>query len=241
MKFKITLLLLVCSFSAYGNPVPDFPFIILTERIEKRVAPDLVKIRFSVVAYSETSSESLQILRDTGSQITELLKKNDVSLSLLESTQIDKRAKRARKDGVYNLNILGYETTQGFKLKLDDLKKYPQLMNELIEIDGVSGIDAFFESSMEEQHKADMIQELSSKARKKADTLAKAQSKTVRGVYGITTEGNFGEAYAVFTLQYEPRVYADVASPSSYGMDLTMMVPEYIEVKQRITVIYELE
>ena len=241
MRFKIALLLLIFSFSVYGNPVPKFPFIILTERLEKRVEPDLVKIRFSIVAYSETSKESLQTLRDSGNQVTELLKKHNVSLSSLESTQIDKRAKRARKDGVYNLNILGYETTQGFKLKLSDLEKYPQLMNELIEIDGVSGIDAFFESSLEEKHKADMIQELSAKARQKANTLAKAQSRSIKGVYGITTEGNFGEAYAIFTLQYEPRVYADAASPSSYGMDLTMMVPEYIEVKQRMTVIYELK
>ena len=142
---------------------------------------------------------------------------------------------------MYNLDVLGYETAQSFNLKLGDLEKYPPLMNELIAIDGVSGIEAFFESSNEERYKADMIQELSAKARQKADTLAKAQSKSVKGVYGITTEGNFGEAYAVFTLQYEPRIHANLASPSSYGMDLTMMVPEYIEVKQRMTVIYQLK
>jgi len=241
MKSIITILFLVSSVLAYANPVPEFPFIILTERIEKQVEPDVVKIRFGLVAYSPASSESLENLRTAGKSVIKLLNKYEIPLSLLESTQIDKRAKRARKDGVYNLDVLGYETAQSFNLKLGDLEKYPPLMNELIAIDGVSGIEAFFESSNEERYKADMIQELSAKARQKADTLAKAQSKSVKGVYGITTEGNFGEAYAVFTLQYEPRIHANLASPSSYGMDLTMMVPEYIEVKQRMTVIYQLK
>lgn len=162
-------------------------------------------------------------------------------MKLLESTQIDKEARRARKDGIYNLEILGYETRQGFNLTLSELKKYPGLMNELISIDGVTGIDALFKTTNEEKYKAEMIEELSAKARKKADALAKAQSRSVKRVYGITTEGNFGEAYAIFSLQYEPRIEADVGSLSRYGMDLTMMVPEYIVVSQRITAIYELK
>ena len=241
MKYIVTTFLLVFSGLAYSNPVPDFPFVILTERLEKQVEPDLVKIRFGLTAFSSTSSGSLEILRSAGKNVISLLKMHEISLNLLESAQIDKRAKRARKDGAYNLDILGYETTQGFKLKLSELKKYPALMNELISIDGVTGIEAFFESTQEERYKEEMIKELSDKARKKADTLAMAQSRTVKNVYGITTEGTFGEAYAIFSLQYEPRVMADLSMPSSYGMDSTMMVPEYIVVNQRMTVIYELK
>lgn len=239
MKPMIIILFLFSSVIANANPVPEFPFIILTERIEKRVQPDVVKIRFGLIAYSTTSTEALENLRTAGRSVIELLRKYEVPISLLESTQIDKNTKRARKDGVYSLDILGYETSQSFKLKMNDLEKYPAFMNELISIDGVSGIDAFFESSNEEEHKAELIQELSAKARQKADILARAQSKSVKSVYGVTTEGSFGEAYAVFSLLHEPSIYAKVSS-SAYGMDLTMMVPEYIEVAQRMTVIYEL-
>jgi uncharacterized protein YggE len=241
MKFIITIFLLVVSNFTYSNPVPEFPFIILTERLEKRVEPNFVKVRFGLTTYSSTSKASLELLRSAGDSVISLLKEHEIPLNLLESTQIDKRAKRARKDGAYNLGILGYETTQSFKLKLSDLKKYPPLMNKLISIDGVTGIEAFFESTQEEKYEEEMVYELSTKARKKADALAKAQSRSVKGVYGITTEGNFGEAYAIFSLQYKPRVMADLSMPSSYGMDSTMMVPEYIVVNQRITVIYELE
>jgi len=241
MRLLVTIIILAVSAVSHANPVPNFPFVILTERIEKRVAPDLVKIRFSLASYSSSSKESLDLLRASGEKIISLLNKHEIPLTLLESTQIDKNAKRARKDGAYNLDILGYETTQGFKLKLSKLAKYPQLMNELIAADGVTGIEAFFETTEEEKYKEEMIQELSVKARKKADALAEAQSRSVNSAYGITTEGNFGEAYAIFSLQHKPQVHADLSMPSSYGNDLTMMVPEYIVVNQRITVIYELK
>jgi len=240
MKQIIILILIISSAFVSANPIPEFPFVILTERLEKQIPPDLVKIRFSLTTYASTSKESLELLRVAGKSVITLLENHKIPLTLLESNQIDKSAKRARKEGTYNLDILGYETTQNFKLNLNDLKKYPTLMNKLIAIDGVTGIQSFFKSSQEEKFKEEMINELSVKARQKADTLAKAQSRKVKEVYGLTTEGNFGDAYAIFSLQFEPRVYA-MRSAGSYGMDLTMMVPEYIVVNQRITVIYELE
>lgn len=240
MKFLFVMLAFCGAMSANANPVPEFPFIILTDRIEKRVEPDLVTISFGLVAYDNQSSVSLEKLRFAGSNVIELLNKYEIPLTRLESTQIDKRVKRARQEGVYNLEILGYETTQNLNLKLSELQKYPALMNELVAIDGVSNIDALFESSTEEQQKSDMIKELSIKVRQKADILAKAQSRSVKGVYGMTTQSNFGEAYAVFSLQHEPMTYA-LSRSGAYSMDLTMMVPDHIEVSQQMTVIYELK
>ena len=239
MRALIVAIFVIFVGVANANPVPEFPFIILTEHIEKKVKPDVVKIRFSFVSYDKSSEKSLRQLKEGGKKIAELLKKHGIPIGQLESTQIDKRAKRARQDGAYNLDILGYETTQGFRLALANLEKYTPFMNDLIEFDGVASMDAFFESTQEEKYKQEMISELSAKAREKADTLASAQSKKVKGVYGITTEGTFGEAYAIFSLQYEPRAYALAGDVSS--LDLTLMVPEFIQVNQRMTVIYELK
>ncbi len=86
-----------------------------------------------------------------------------------------------------------------------------------------------------------MIVELSAKARKKADSLANAQSRKVKRVYGITTEGDFGQAYAIFSLEYNPQTYSVAMDASSYGMELVMAVPKFIKVGQRITAIYELK
>lgn len=223
-----------------ANPVPEFPFVIVTESIDKRVKPDLVKIRFNLVSFDKSSEKSLANVKGAGSQLLSVMKKFQLPVSALESTQIDKKTKRARRDGAYNLEILGYETSQNFKLTLSQLEKYPELMADLVAMDGLEGVEAFFETTKEEQYQSELINELSQKARTKAESLASAQSRKIKNVFGITTEGSFGQAYAIFALEFEPSTHALAMDVSSYDMDLTMMVPEFIEVRQRITAIYEL-
>ncbi|WHI52765.1 SIMPL domain-containing protein [Microbulbifer sp. MLAF003] len=241
MKYVLLALSLIISFSVFANPVPEFPFVIVTEKFEQEVKPDLVKVRFSLSAYDKSSDKAMDQLTKFSAQMLEILKSNEIPISNIESTQIDKTTKRARKDGAYNLDILGYEVQQGFNLRITDLTKYPSIMNQLIRLDGVQNIDAFFETTHEDEYKEKMIVDLSFKARKKADALAKAQSRTVKSVYGITTEENFGQAYATFSLEYSPQAYALAMEADSYGMDLVMAVPEFIKVGQRITAIYELK
>jgi len=241
MKLAVLVASFVISLSAIANPVPGFPFVIVTEKLEQEVKPDVAIVRFSILAYEESSNKAVEQLTKSTAMMLEALKKHGIQISQLESTQIDKSTKRARKDGTYNLEILGYEVQQGFNLTLTELDKYPGLMNELVRLDGVQNIDAFFETSKEEEFKEKMITELSAKARKKADALAQAQSRKVKNVYGITTEGNFGQAYAIFSLEYNPQEYALAMEADSYGMDLVMAVPEFIKVGQRITAIYELK
>lgn len=241
MKYIVSALALIFSFSVSANPVPEFPFVIVTEKLEQEVKPDLAKVRFSLLAYDKSSDKAMEQITKLSAQMLEILKNNEIPISNVESTQIDKSTKRARKDGAYNLDILGYEVQQGFNLRITDLKKYPSIMNQLIRLDGVQDIDAFFETAREDEYKEKMIVDLSFKARKKADVLARAQSRKVKSVYGITTEENFGQAYATFSLEYSPQAYALAMDAGSYGMDLVMAVPEFIKVGQRITAIYELK
>lgn len=241
MKYVLAALSLIISMSVFANPVPEFPFVIVTEKMEQEVKPDLAKVRFSLLAYDKSSDNAMEQLTKLSAQMLEILKNNGIPISNLESTQVDKSTKRARKDGAYNLDILGYEVQQGFNLRIADLTKYPSLMNQLVRLDGVQNIDAFFETTREDEYEEKMIVDLSLKTRKKADVLAKAQSRKVKSVYGITTEENFGQAYATFSLEYNPQAYALAMAADAYGMELVMAVPEFIKVGQRITAIYELK
>ena len=241
MKYILLVASLIIPLSTIANPVPEFPFVIVTEKLEKEVKPDVAKVRFSILAYEKSSSKAMENLTKSSAMMLEALKKNGILVSQLESTQIDKNTKRARKDGAYNLEILGYEVQQGFNLRVTELDKYPGLINDLIRLDGVQHINALFETSKEEEYQEQMITELSNKARKKADTLAQAQSRKVKTVYGITTEDSFGQAYAIFSLEYNPQEYALAMQESSYGMNLVMAIPEFIRVGQKITAIYELK
>lgn len=241
MKNVIFALALLVSFSVYANPVPEFPFVIVTEKLEQEVKPDLAKIRFSLLAYNKSSNTAMEQLTKLSAQMLEILKNHEIPILNIESTQIDKHTKRARKDGAYNLDILGYEVQQDFNLRMTDLTKYPSIMNQLFRLNGVQNINASFETTREEEYKEKMIFNLSLKARKKADFLAKAQSRTVKSVYGITTADNFGQAYATFALKYNPQQLVLAMNSRSYGMELVMAVPEYIKIEQHITAIYELE
>ncbi|WP_299946924.1 SIMPL domain-containing protein [uncultured Microbulbifer sp.] len=241
MKFVLLFISMMLPLSVLANPVPDFPFVIVTETAQEKVKPDLASIRFELIAYEKDSEKAMASLTRSSVKMLELLKEHDISVSQLESTQIDKRTKRARKEGVYDLEILGYEVEQSFTLELNTLEKYPAIINALVSIDGIQKVNGFFETSKKEHYRDKLIVELSQKTRKKADTLARAQSREVKSVYGITTEGHFGQAYAIFSLEYSPTMSAMVGSPDYYGMDLIMAVPEYINVQQRITAIYELK
>lgn len=237
----ILVLALIIPAFASANPVPDFPFVIVTEEMKTKVKPDIAKVQFGVVAYHASSETAMQTLTETTAKVVELLQQSGVALAQIESTQIGKTTKRARNDGAYNLEILGYEVSQAFTLTLNELEVYPTLMNKLVRLDGVQSIDAVFETTAEDTHKVAMIAELSKKARSKADALAKAQSRSVKSVYGITTEANFGQAYAIFSLEFDPQAVSFAMASGAYGADLIMAVPEFIEVGQRITSIYELK
>ncbi len=241
MKIGFLFFIAILSFPVLANPVPDFPFVIVTENLDKKVKPDYVKIRFNLLAYEQTSEKAIESLTKSSVQMLKVLEEHGVSMKKLKSTQIDKSTKRAHKDGAYNLDILGYEVTQGFNIELEELSNYPKLMSQLIKLNGVQNLDAFFETKKKKEYQDEMIVELSKKARAKAEALAKAQSRKVKGVYGITTEGTFGQAYAIFALEFEPNEVMMAYDAGAYGMDLIMSVPEYIQVNQRITAIYELK
>ena len=241
MRIGLLLSIIIFVFPAWANPVPEFPFVIVTETLDKKVKPDYVKIRFNLLAYESSSEKAIESLSKSSIQILKVLQKYEITDKDIKSTQIDKNTKRARKDGAYNLDILGYEVTQGFNVELENLSNYPEIMNGLVKLDGVQNLDAFFETKKRKEYQDEMIVELSQKAREKADALAQAQARKVKSVYGITTEGTFGQAYAVFALEFKPSEIMTAYDVSKYGMDLIMSVPEYIEVNQRITAIYELK
>ncbi|MEW5250723.1 SIMPL domain-containing protein [Microbulbifer sp. 2201CG32-9] len=241
MKIILLLTSLTIPLIALANPIPQFPFVIVTESIEKQVKPDVVNIHFEMVAFDKSSEEAMASLTKSSAKMLEILKAHNISQSQLKSSQVEKSTRRARKEGTYNLDILGYEVGQRFTLKLNNLEKYPALANALLRLEGAADINALFKTTKEEEHKDNLILELSTKARKKADKLAHAQSREVRKVYGITTEGNFGQAYATFSLEHNPPILAFAADPAPYGRDLILAIPEYIKVQQRITAIYELK
>ena len=233
-------MLLLLSASAVANPLPDFPFVIVSEKLTKQVKPDFVEVRFSIIAYDESSELAMGKLDNTATKVVSLLNELDIPKTKLEFSSINKEAKRDRKEQNFDLAILGYDVRQQLTLKLSELTKYPSFMKKLIAIDGVVRANSVFQLLNANDVKDKLITELSDKAKLKADSLAKAQGRQVKSVYGITTKDNFGEALAWFSLQSNSNSKYMLSSgyrPSNFEM----LVPEYIEVDQQITAIYKLK
>ncbi|MCL1050513.1 SIMPL domain-containing protein [Shewanella abyssi] len=242
MKIFISLILILLPFASSASPIPDFPFIIVTEEIEEKIKPDRVEVSFAIVAFDKSSKVAVQQLSQATSHVIDLLKEHQIELAQLESNQMNKHSKRARKDGVYDLEILGYNLEQSFTLTLTDLAVYPVLMNQLIMVEGVEGLFSHFSTSKETELQSTLLQKASLKVRIKADVLAEAQSRRVKSVYGITTEGSIADAYGRFSLSSSAAFATKYRLGSSHtSSDFMMTVPNSITLRQEITAVYELE
>ncbi len=164
------------AFPAWANPVPDFPFVIVTERLDKKAKPDYVKIQFNLLVYEGSSEKAVESLSRSAIQMLEVLEKYEISAKKIKSTKIDKNAKRARKDGFFNLDILDYEVTQDFSVEVENLSKYPEIMNGLFELDGVQNLDALFETKKKKEYQDEMIAEFSQKSARKGRNSCRSSS-----------------------------------------------------------------
>ncbi|QQX78301.1 SIMPL domain-containing protein [Shewanella sp. KX20019] len=238
MKRILILLLSLLPLSGNASSMPHFPFVIVNEEIEKQVKPDIATLSFSLMAFNKESKLSIEALSRSTAQVLALLKKYKIQESQLVSSQIYKSAERARKDGAYNLDILGYSVMQMLTLELMDLSLYPKLMVELLMIDGLEDIDSEFKSTKKTEIMSRLLSEVSTKARKKADALAKGQSRQVKSVYGITTKGSFDSSFDGFSLN---EIAYSYSAGSTNKVQLVMAIPETITISQTILAIYELK
>lgn len=140
MKIILIVLISLLPLFVKASPLPDFPFVIVNEKIEKEIKPDIATIHFSLTAFNQESLLAMEALSHSSTQVLALLKKYKIPQTQFSSSQVQKSAKRARREGAYELEILGYTVTQALTLELADLSFYPELMVELLMIDGLEDI-----------------------------------------------------------------------------------------------------
>ncbi|MEZ9200147.1 SIMPL domain-containing protein [Shewanella sp. 10N.286.54.B9] len=121
MKIILIVLISLLPLFAKASPLPDFPFVIVNEKIEKEIKPDIGTIHFSFMAFNQESILAMEALSRSTAQVLALLKKYKIPQSQLSSSQVYKSAKRAHREGAYKLEILGYTVTQALTLELVDL------------------------------------------------------------------------------------------------------------------------
>ena len=245
---KVTVLVMLV-FAIRGNvmasALPEFPFIGVRGEAEIDVKPDVVKLRFDVVAFSEKPGEALQQTQQRSSQLVALAEELGIPKENIESYGLVNETIRQsnRKNGYQPTEILGYEVSQSFSIKMTQLDKYSIFIDRLIALGNVTRVTPSFDVQNRDEIRRGLIAEASKDARQKAEALANAMGVRIKSVFAINQGTTFQSYFATFGLQEkvmsdQPRV---LALASMDHLSSNMLVPRSITIKNEVNVVYKIK
>jgi uncharacterized protein YggE len=239
MKILGYILLFAFSFNALASSIPDFPFVTVTGESTRKVVPDNAVINFEVVTFSKESSIANDDLNKTIQNIFTILKKSNVGTDNITSYETRKETKRAReKNGYNNLDILGYELSQTFEIKLDNLEYYSAITAELTQTNNIKSIASHFDTTKRETIEIELITEAGEKAKLKANHIALGLGVKIDSVFAINDSGSYKMFFATFGLDSDRGITFNMPNAS---ITSSMFIPKYIEISKSINVVYKLE
>lgn len=238
MKNILILFLAVIAWEVNASNLPDFPFVTVTGESIKKIEPDEVILGFSVITFDKSASLAKNKLDESSNQVVNLLTKHKISMEDIISYEISKNAKRSRDKDYNDLAILGYEFTQRFEVTINHLSKYSDITNELLDINYVERIESRFDSTKREEVEIELIKNAAQKAKLKAEQMAIGLNVKLDSVFAFNDTGSFSSFFATFGIRSEARAYA---MQSMRRNNSNVFVPQYIEIRKSINVIYKLK
>ncbi|WP_206099515.1 SIMPL domain-containing protein [Rheinheimera riviphila] len=241
LKFPLVMLsLLLCiSQPTFAKSLPDFPFVVTTGSAERSVKPDIATIRILVLVFHKDSAVALQQVAETSSKLTSLLRQLKIPLNALEASDLEKEVKRQRGESYDDLQVFGYEMSRTFTLQLTQLEHYPELADELLKLNHISGLYTRFDSSLREQLEAELVIAAAKDAAKQAERMAQSLGNKIHSVYAMSQASGFGNFFAAFGAR-EETYQAKAFNVGDNEKNLTMFIPKTIEIQQGINVVFRL-
>lgn len=236
MRVLVLIGCLLMSWDAISSPIPDFPFVTVTGESSRKVTPDTAIVGIEVVTYSESADKAFEKLNNTAAKLLSILKKYQVSTDNITAHQFAKDTKQAREKNGYNrLDILGYEFTQIFEIRLDKLERYSEIADEVSKMDNVRGLKSEFDVSNREEIEIELIGLAGKNAKLKAKKMALGLDIKLGSVFAINDTGSYKSFFATFGLDNDRAI--------AFGMptiDSSFFVPKHIEISKTINVLYKL-
>lgn len=242
MRLLASLMLLCSALQLQASPLPDFPFVTVTGESSRQVAPDIATVQLQLLVFNKRAQAAQTELEATTSKLLQTLQRLDIDFKKISSEQVNKRTKRSRKNSSYEeLDILGYELSQQFKIELEDLTKYPQLSTDLLKMENLVGVSTRFDLSNKEDIEIELIAEAGSKAKNKAKLMASGLGVKLGQVFAMNDTGSFQSFFATFGLGAESYGYARQEKyASTMAAPKAAFIPEFIDISKRINVVYKL-
>jgi len=248
MKLLLTFLFLAGVLLG-ADGLPNQPYLYVQGEAEVSQPADLVLLRFRLSALQPEQAEANKRVQAQANQVFALLKATGVPESdivasdLFSDTEYDRAGgpiipglDTEGDSGQRPPKLLGYRVSRPFEVKVRDLKTFPKLVTDLLELK-VERFDRISEGLSTEKKLSDEVwQKAVDDARRRADLLAKAAGMKVDGVYAISPS----------TIPAISREMLDEENSRSYplsgaapaGVDAAKYVLRPVKVTQTIHILY---
>lgn len=239
-KYLIFSLLFFFSSSASAIGLPEFPFIIVSGKAEVKVPPDEVRVTFSIIEFNSSSESALSVVIDRGAAVLKLAEKYNIPFEQITSQSIDKTVKRSRDANYEQLEILGYEVSQSYNIRIKDISNYSKFSDELISMQNIANVNSSFNISNRDEVLRKLVNKASSDAFRRANDLAKGLRANVGSVFAISEDLDIGLQLAKFGVNVEG--YATYSKDSvSSRRRFNFFIPKTIDISKTVNVIFKLE
>ena len=229
------LVFLALSPFSFAADSPEFPYVVAVGSAERDLKPDRATIRFGIMAYEQESKSALDKVNLTTRRALEILKSYGIDADAIEATDLNKST--TRNDEYEDLEILGYEVSRSLTVKLDDLSKYSEVIDNLAAEDNLIRIRSSFDISNRREIEAELVQQAGADARRNAELMCEGLGVDIHSVYAVSQISNFDSFYSKFGISRH-RVFNDMPIESSHRTIL--FVPESINISQGINVVFRI-
>ncbi len=239
MKYVLAFALLLGSFCSLASPLPEFPFVAVTGQSSKQVTPDSATLTFSITTFHQTAEVANAQLLKASHEVLALLKTNGVSVEHITSYELEKSEKRRRDDQYNELDILGYDLSRRFEVRLPTLKPYPALMTQLYASEYVHNLSTTFDTSERDNIETTLIGAAAAQAKKKAEQMAEGLGVKIHSVFAFNDSGSFNSFFATFGVS-EAGSGQSAAMMRDSAVQQQVLVPQFIEISKTVNVIYKI-
>ncbi len=230
------MLALSLGINAHAFEIPSFPFVYVKGEAEKKIPPDIATISFKVQQYDESAEKALDTVQKRCAELVVFLTEQQISKDDIVAYEIGKLPVREKNDKAFgDLNILGYEVTRSFSVKLKDISRYEQIARKLFSLKNVIYIKTIFDRSDREKIEADLIAEASSNAKMQAELMASGFGTDIKSVFAISHEDFRRLSDTEFSISS-----GEIINVNQEGGE-SLFIPSLITLQKDIKVIFKLK
>jgi uncharacterized protein YggE len=238
MKTIVTALLVTGFASATAaSDLPGFPFVYARGVAKTKVKPDMCVVDFRVRVRDRTSTDAMKAVESRSAKALAVLFEHGVKREDLKGFEIQKHAVH-EWDEDEKAKLTGYEIARNIQFTLRDLTQYEPMVSILLKMENVVDIYTNFDRTDREDIESRLLADAVSKARAKAELMAKGSGQRIVKLRAISQHGfeNIAESFGVGDKD-KYHWMADMSQPPEKEL---LFVPSTVEFQDAVSVIYEL-